>query len=282
MASDRFVLTRPIEVTSANDGFRVDYNGGGWDALTLTQGVYGSIATYAKEVETQLDTVNAGFDVSFTSDFYITISHTTNTFKIEWTEAGSGQVLGFDAACEPVAISFTATQIPRYCFLPTRVRGDLNTWEPNFGEQFKGIPAQSGIVSGLSTGETLYSTKVTLPYEPAENLKHTLCTTAAEKVRCLDEFVIGSRVSYPSSGNVSPGGFYFWPDYTDVDVLASMDGGDCTTFNYVSSPDEYVFCEFDPTWTVPTTEGLDNANTYRNVDIPIKTSTYPTGGWSAP
>jgi hypothetical protein len=282
MASDRFVLTRPIEVGDANDGFRVDYDGGGWSNLTITQGVYGSIATFMQEVETKLDTVNANFSVSLSSDFFINITNSTATFKIDWQADTVGQTLGFDADCEPVAQVFTATQIPRYCWLPTNVRDDRNTWSPNHTNNFKGAPSQSGIVSGLSSGKVLYFIKVVVPMEYVYNLRQTHCRTAAEQVRCLDYFLEGSRVSNPSSGNVSSGGFYFWPDYTDVDCLASMDAGDVTTFNYTSGADTYVFCEFDPSFDAKIKSALPAGWTYQTIEIPIQTSAYPTGGWSAP
>lgn len=282
MSSDKYVLTRPIEVTALNDDFRVDYNGAGWSNLTMEQGVYGSIATYLHRFEAQLKTVDAGFSVSLTADFYVKVEHSTNTFEIDWVETGVGAVMGFDADCTPVAQSFTATQIPLYCWFPDRIRADQNPWEPNHKENYSGDSAISGIVSGLSTGKVLYTTTVKMTHQPPHTIRWTRCRSAAEQLRCLDEFLAGARTSYPSSGNVRTGGFYFWPDYTECQPLASMDEGDVSTFEFTSSADVYAFCEFDPNAEVKMTPSLRTGRVHYSVDLPIRTSTYPTGGWSAP
>jgi hypothetical protein len=232
-------------------------------------------------VEKELQaTVDPGFSVTFTSDFYIAITHGL-PFEIDWQADNVGQILGFDSDCTPPAQSFVATQTPRFCWLPTWVRADQNTWSPNHNENFSGRRAQSGIVSGLQTGKVLYETTLTMDFEYGYNLRKSRCRTAAEQVRCLDYFVDGSRAAYPGSGNVPVGGFYFWPDYTDIDCLASMDEGDASTFNYTSGADTYVFCEFDPKFNVSVDPGLPVGHDYYNVKIPIRTSAIDTS-WSAP
>jgi hypothetical protein len=277
MASDRYVLARPIEITASNNTLTVD-RGGGAAAVNLTVGVYGCIAMIMDELEDQLKAENAGWTAQLTSDFYVVLAN-ADDFTVVWTDTALRDLLGFTAGLAVPATSFTATMIPENCWLPAKVRADQGVWEPNLKQRFRGVRAQSGIVNGLSTGKVLYETEITQDTEFGYNLLRSKGRSAVEQKRSLETFVDGSRDSYPSTGNVSTGGFYFWKDYTALDEESSMDAGDASTFNYTSGADDYVFCEFDPDWNLPTNPTMGSGHLYYNVKIPIRTAPIPTSGW---
>ena len=279
MASDRFILTRPIEITASNNTLTVD-RGGGAAAVNLTVGVYGCIAMVMDELEDQLIAEQGapGWTATLTTDFYVTIAN-ADDFTIVWTDDALRLLLGFDAFGGPAVTSETGARIPEYCWLPLRVRGNQDAWHPNLKERIRTAVGQSGLESGLSTGAEHHRIKLLLPHEYGYNLLKAECRTALEQVRCLETFVEGSRISYPSTGNTSVGGFYFWNDYTDLDEESSMTVGDVTTFKYTTAPGEYAFCIFEPGWEVPTQPGHKSNNDFRTVTLPIRTSKIPVGGW---
>lgn len=85
----------PTVITGFNDTFVVNYNATGDTTVTLTSDNY-TIDTLVTELQTQLQTVDAGFTVTETSYNHITITHSTNTFTMDFTGSELYRLLGFN------------------------------------------------------------------------------------------------------------------------------------------------------------------------------------------
>lgn len=270
MTSDKAVFMRPILVSASNKDFTYD---GGADALTT--GVYPNVASLVYELATQCTGVTA----TFSSAFKVVLTKGSN-FTLAWGDTALRDLFGFTGDLSGAA-TYTATYTPQYCWFPSRVRSDNNRWEDDEKIYWKGREALSGNVCGVATGASIYRT--TIEYEALYDYECLMsrCHSAIEQYRCLEYFARYSRSTYGAYSDVSPSGFYYFPDYTAVTVgnSATYTSGNATQFHYTSSPTTFAFCHFDADWYPNFKATIKNAQTdWQDVSIDIHTATAPT--WS--
>ena len=288
MASDRFVLTRPIYIDDTSKDFTVDV-GGTPAAASLTTGTYPCIASVIYELEQALQGHDPNFSVTMSSDFMITISISSGTFSITWDDTRLRDILGFSGNLTTVS-SDTAPYTPLYCWFPDKVRADRNRWVLDQKIVSRRVEVQTGATPGLTTGDEIFRLRLALNVEPAENLLRSAATTSQERDRCLEVFMLGGTTltttgcihAWPGdSGEPSPAGFYFWPDYTDLDTLSSMDEGSAEDFDLASGASTYCFAQFDANFTAEFRDALPVGRTHYNIECAIHSvSTAPYGGGS--
>jgi hypothetical protein len=270
VASDKAVFLRPIVVTSTNKDFV--FNSG---ADALTTGTYPNVASVAYELATQCTGVTA----TFSSDFKVVLTKADN-FTLDWTDTALRDLLGFTGNLAGNKV-YTATYTPQYCWFPSRVRADNNRWQDDSKIYWKGKESLSGNVAGLVTGASIYRT--TIEYEALNDYECLMsrCHSTAEQTRCLEYFMRYSRGAYGTYSDVSPAGFYFFPDYTAVTVgnSATYTSGNATQFHYTSSPTTFAFCHFDADWYPRFKPTIKTSQTdWWDVDVEVHTATAPT--WS--
>lgn len=255
----------------------------------MAEGVYGDITKFTYEFLTQLKTA-AGMgnsEAEFTEDFLFSfgdldLNNDPAVFTIAWTDDQVRQILGFAGALGGAKV-YTAAFTPLYCWKAAYVRADRNRFRRKHTSNWRGATAQSGNTVGLTTGANIYAIEIELQDELNYRLYKSAGPAAARQNRSMDEFVAGSREAYPTSGNVSPAGFYYYPDYTDIQPrTAAMDAGSAEDLELTSSPEEYVFCNFDEDWDPDYPNSIPAGVTYYKVKVPFHTAEIPTGGWDAP
>jgi hypothetical protein len=270
MSSDKAIFLRPLVIGTSSKDFT--FNAAA-DALTV--GTYPNVAAVAYELATQCTGVTA----TFSSDFKLTLTKADN-FTLDWDDVNLRNYLGFTGNLSGNK-TYTATYTPRYCWFPTRVRADNRPWAADQKVYWKGKESLTGNVCGLQTGSSIYRT--TLSYEALNDYECLISRGADtyQQYRSLEYFSASSRMAYADEDDVSPGGFYFFKDYTTVTVgnCATYTSGDVTQFEFSSSPTTFAYCQFDADWYPKFAATVKNSQTdWFDVDVDIHTATAPT--WS--
>ena len=90
-----YVPNSVYTVDSRNDSVTINYNGAGDTTVTLTHGLYDSPADLVTELQTKLQTINAGFTATLsTTTNKITITHSTNAFTYNIFGSSANEMLG--------------------------------------------------------------------------------------------------------------------------------------------------------------------------------------------
>lgn len=256
MATDRCMLTRPFHMAAADVDFSVDI-GGGPVAKSWTIGDYGCIAMAAYEFERLLKTVDAGFNVAITTAGKYNVTRPAGNFQITAMDTRQRKILGFETTNGIFvggAQSYTADYTPLYTWFPETIsRTDRNRWE--HVPKIAAAKMKTGALSATETGDLEYQIELEFEMEPRYNIYRSAGRTEAEKDRSLDTFIWGHGTvvttgvadAWPADSGYEPlDGFYFWPDFSAITELSTMDGGDAESFELTTSPEVYAWCQFDP------------------------------------
>ena len=289
MASDKFVMTRPIYIGTDAKDFTLDI-GGGAVAGAIATGTYASIATVLQALEDALQVIAGSITISINTSFVVAIAGGGTSFTLVWTDTLLRDICGFTGNSAALVDDFTATYTPLYTWLPDKVRADRDLWHLDHKMLWSGTPTGGGGTPGLSTGDRLYKTAIRLDFETDTSLFYSRATTTFQRERCLDTFVLGDatltttgcRDAWPgTSGEPSAAGFYFYPDYTDCQPVTSMDAGGAQDFSLAAGAETYAFCQFDADWMENYKAALPVGRTYYGLDMKIHSvATAPMGGGS--
>lgn len=297
------MFARPIELTAASNSLTVTYDdagGGGPVAhvITLTIGVYSSIASVLRELVTQITAgvPLANFRVGFLSTNRLAMGTTGvgHTFSVTWTDTPLRDILGWTADFGPVASS-TATYTPSHCWFPTYQFADQDRFAIDQKEAFAGSASKDGTISGTSTGPDIYTRPFTYQHVPSALVFASAALTTYDGARSFESLIKLARTTQSTvAGAPSPkgiyyvptmvkAGYYFLTDSPTVDAqptypLTQDSGG--VEFDHLTAPDYYVF-------GFP---GVAGANTPK-ADVPtareyyecgFEFTTAPAPTWSAP
>lgn len=104
-------LDAGIRIGPANDRFNLAWNGGGAAAVTLTHGVYTSLAQLLAEVQTRLRLVDASWTVTHAAGV-VSLTWSTTSAVITWTRPALRDWLGWTAT---ISTSSGAATAPSRC-----------------------------------------------------------------------------------------------------------------------------------------------------------------------
>lgn len=150
-----------------------DTGGGGAQAVTLTAGYYymhgytgEGTANLIEHMQAQVRALGgvwatAAFSRSLSTGYVTLNCPGTTTVTWTWTDAALQTALGFTGA-QSGAKTYTGTQVPRYCWHPSRALTDYpgnatKIWQP---KSTTVVGRSSGAVSG-AVGSVLYNTLLT-------------------------------------------------------------------------------------------------------------------------
>lgn len=267
MANDLPVFCRPVVIDSNNNSFSVDGAG-----KTITVGIYPNICAVAKKFQTE-----SGVTVAFDSSFKMTLT-SGSSFTISWTDTNLRDLFGFTATLSGSA-TYTATDTPQNCWVPTRSRADNDEWRRDARTDWRGVESRSGAVCGLRTGTTIYRTTVDFEALSSDLVLYGRGTATKYQLRSLEYFAEQSRISWSASTSPSIAGFYFFPDRdyaTATYASASYTSGDAGSMELSSGASHWVYCHFDDDWYPDANPTLPIRSDYHDVSVKIHTATAPT------
>jgi hypothetical protein len=293
-------FVRPIEITSSNDSFSIAHDSGAAQNKVLTNGVYSNIYTLIREFEETCQTEDPDFDIYLDSNHKLnfdTADAQTNEFVFQ--DEALAELLGFgDTSLSGVnndtladANEHTADYTPAHCWLPTYQSADREYWGRRQSDAVRGTIAQNGRLSAITTGDTLYYRDFTFQFETAVKTYRSADTTTSETIdttaffytqrRCYEEFMEQCRQVQPTvSGNPSPKGFYYIPDRTTYEGVATTYPTNMTSggvdFLQSSGADTYVYCHPDVAGGDDPRPALENNRDYYEIRFTAHTATAPT------
>jgi hypothetical protein len=289
MASDRFVIDSPRYLGSDSKDMTVTA-GGAPTAIAMTVGTYPGTPYILDELEDKLKGVHASFEVTMdaSNPMHIRIANAAQNFDLTWNDTLLRDRLGYTANFVNIA-GATASYTPLHTWFPDKVRADRNNWTFDQGIS-KRVEVGTGATPGVTIGDETWRLSFSIHAEPVENLMRSRATTIAERNRSLEAFMFGGTTLMPvgclhswpgDSGEPSPAGFYFWPDYSDLGELSSMDEGSAEDFYLTSGASTYCFAQFDDDFVADFKEALSVGRTHYTIECRIHTvSTAPYGGGS--
>jgi len=295
-------LASPIEITAANNTLSFNYDGGGANAITVPTGTYASVLCVIYALNNAIYNCGGVPDekvyVYLNSDYKVVIASRTATFAIIWTDVPLMRMLGFRANLAATG-SYTATDTPRYLWLPPRYSADINHHGDDV--QISGGNAIDGTFSGISLAPGLYTRNHQWQGVAATNTYRAACAASyvygastyyPEEERCFEEFTINALSASPTgTEGISIKGCYYIEDMDDYDSFsgvtyipncpATMTGGG-HRFRLTTTPDNYMFCNLkQPRWTNPT-PSIPNHNSLYNVGTELVSTIGGVPAWSAP
>jgi hypothetical protein len=211
-----------------------------------------------------------GFKLTLTKAGAWTLTWGANT----WLRDLLGYTADFNGSGD-----YAATYPPSYCWFPTHAPYDRERWQRDIGSEFGGDEMMDGNLVGLSTGPYIYRRNISVAFETALNTYEDAATNAYYAARCWQRFINTARTNAPTVSTApSTKGFYFFPDISNAASLWSntMDSGDCTKFEYSSSPETYCFCQLSPDGAKDPKPKLPTTRLYYDLDFEIHTATAPT------
>lgn len=269
MAVVKPVFMRPIEITTpAAFHFRIRLDDGGGlqsHSVTMDTGVWGSVFNLAAGIAAEITATEATWTATASMvesgdnlliRFVLVDSGATGTApKATWNELYD--IIGASAGSEDAetwtespANTWTSTMTyrPSYMWIPIYQTAEQGRFYLRQADLFRGNMSLSGNIGGNIAGPDIYWRDMTFVNETAENLYEEAATHSLMPQRSLEHFAQECRLSYPSvSGNPSTKGFYFFPDWTDLQTTCSeltTDAGGIQ-FDYSSGADTHVFCHMD-------------------------------------
>lgn len=289
MAVIKPAFMRPVEITTSNNScemklYDVGLAGVKTAAVSIDTGVYGSIFNVAGSIAAAITaeftdwTVTASFVVGAgakSDDLLIRFSFVDNESsgtdpETEWDElydliGSQGSVyLTAETITENPQHTYTQTMSyrPSHMWIPIYQTAEQGRFYIEQSEIFSGNMSRSGFLSGNQTGPVIYWRDLSFVNETAENVYISASTHTRKNTRNLETFVKGCRsVNISDTGNPSARGFYFFPDWTNLQTtcsnLTSDNGG--INFDHATSPDTYAFCQMNtrgysvPQSSLPTT-----------------------------
>jgi hypothetical protein len=298
-ASLKQALARPVEMTTSNNAFSLTWTGGGGGgptAGTVPVGMYSSIYDVIAALETALQAIYAGASVELVAGHKVRIFDAGGQpLDITWTGEALGRLLGFRDDIDTSASTYTATDTPQHCWVPTYYTFDEQRFHVKQSDVFKGGRSVAGQLSGVRLTTEQYTRVLKWDAEPAKNVfveaAEDVVTWAVggtfypEAERSLEQFMIDARtatLSATTSGNLNPKGFYYvhdWTGYLAGSHPTSLDSGGIR-FDLDTNPDTYVYCTPSPNGP-PLPDMLPKtAKKYYSVQVEVMTGTAPV--WNKP
>lgn len=247
MAVIKPAFLRPVEITDDNNTISIYYSSA-WNDVTIDNGVYSTVRSVLDAFEDEAD--NDSLPVS---SFTITKSSDDTDLRVTLAFSESVQIhatslIGFTGDEAPSAgTSFESSMRPEFCWVPQYQVANQSRFFLNQKDVFNGKQSRSGFLAGIGSGTSqIFYRQLDFVNELAANVSLEACTTSCEALRCAEYFFWQCRTINPSvSTYPSPRGFYFFPDWGDVnDIPAQQDKGGIN-FDYENAPDTYVFCQCD-------------------------------------
>jgi hypothetical protein len=287
-------LASPIEITALNNTITINYNGAGDTAVSLALGTHGSILTVINSLDALVGTVDAELYAYLDTSHKVVIKG-ISTFTITWTDTPFMRMLGFRTDMG-AATTQTATDTPRYMWIPPYYSADLN--HPEDDTAIAGGNAIDGTFSGISLAPGNYMRQYQWQAVASEDVLKSACEASytygsvyyPEQERCLEEFTINALSASPTgTEGISIKGCYYVEDLASYEGASagaskcpsSMDGGGVRT-RLTSSPDNYTFCHLKPArWTKPVPT-IDTHNSLYNVGVELITAIGGVPTWSKP
>jgi len=274
--SRRPIFLRPIYFGTTAPQFVYNSNN-----ITIDTGVYGSILTFAKELETQIKAVDANFRITISSDFKL-LFYSTIAYTLTASDSDDYDILGLTGAINSFgSVDYEPTNTPLHMWLPTYEQANQSEMSLKHVQRFSGRTSVDGAISGIKLdGGDVYHKQLEFNFEPAANIKRAMSTDSYIADRSLDAFFDGARWSTPgASGNVATTGLYYYPDYTDADLTDDMTTNEGVNYYYSSSPDTHTFCHLNPDSISTPTPALPTTRQSWNVSFAINSATAPI--WTA-
>lgn len=255
------IFMRPIEITSANDTIEMKPAAGSYSEETINNGVYSCLMTVLAGFKNRspassislVDNGNGEPVVRFTFGA---------SYHVHFPDTDTAALWGAEETYYGPATTITLENRPQFIWVPKYQIANQSRFQPRQKDLFSGQQSKTGLLAGNSTGPTIYYRNLEFHNELASNLMEEGITgdgyqdTGGDmRYMHLDYFAQQSRISQPSvSGNPSTKGFWFWPDIDDVfdnpTIFPGGTSGESTSrhgvkFDLASSPDLFVFCQFD-------------------------------------
>lgn len=287
-------LTRPIEITDDLKNFSITHTGG-TDAFVLTTGVSPSIIALLNHINDLLVAADATLSCYLSSDYKIVFARSAGTISaIDFTDIDLGKLLGFRANVASAAASHTATDTPKFTWLPAYCSFDTDRFWEDY--QFSGSVSTSGIVSGISLSTGIHKRTIQWDAQPEALIALDGATQSftwstieyPEIERCLEKFTKEARTSAPTSSDaegISTKGFYFIFDldvYTGssptVALPSTMDGGGYKR-KLASSPDRYIWCNLHQAWKDRKTT-INNMDKYYTIGLELAACLNAVPSWN--
>ena len=289
-------LASPIEMLAGNNSLTVNYNAGGAQTKHLTLGTYGCILTVIYNLDGVMGTFNPNLYAYLNTDHKVVLASSAERFTVAWDDVNLMRMLGFrtDLAAET---SHTATDTPRFLWIPPYYSADLNHMEDDTA--IAGANAIDGTFSGIALAPGNYTKAYQWQAVASTNAVKSACeasyayggtTYYPEEERCLEQFSINALSASPSgTEGLSIKGCYYIEDLAVYEgetagasnCPLSMNGGGHRT-RLTTTPDNYTFCHLKPSrWDKPTPT-IPTHNSLYNVGVELITSIGGVPTWSAP
>jgi hypothetical protein len=272
----RPVFLRPIYWSSASTVLVYDSNN-----ITIDTGVYGSLLTLLSEIQTKIRVVDEHFTITFRAADYKIIWYSLTEKTTTWSSSTLRDLLGFTGTLTG-GTTYTATHTPSHLWLPDHAPATQDEFRYRHRERFRGRTSSDGTIAGVHVdGGDLVFREFRFEFERAENVLSVMAASEYDRQRSLDTFLDGVRFSTANS-TTQPRttGCYFYPDYTDAQVLAaSADAAAGKDLHFAASRDTHVFCHLVPGSIETPQPALPTTRDRWHVGFELNTSTPPT--WTA-
>lgn len=264
MATDLPLFLQPVEITATNKNLTI-----GAVSYALTEGVYPTILAVVFELNTQISADSHAAELIYneTTDTFKTVLNLAAVATVTWDDTKLATLLGWDDGTTLTGAStYTADDTPEKVWKPTYVEAQRASFRLAQRKVVKGANTGSGRYVGASSHIDKYEKSFDFVHELASNAMRTHATKEQDIVRCWEYFILDCRRSRPvGENNVQTRGFYYYPDASNADSTDSAnnqanmgDGG--INFEFVTSPDTYVFCNVlkgkvsDPSYSLSRTK----------------------------
>lgn len=259
--TQRPVFSRPLEITSSNDGFTITHSSGIY-GFTVANGTYGCVNSmiYAMNNQVQNTAVTGAggavfgdapysFEMTIDTDLKVNID-TGEDIAILFSDVELAGILGFETQLS-AGQTFTADWTPSHLWVPTYTFSDQGQWEIDQYNRFGGSKSNTGRLSGINISNRRYGRTFSFTAEPARN-----CFIAFEDAeyslggttfypnadRCFEYFVEQARISTASGTNQYTKGCYVWHSVTAFQTLTQTLGDGGVRSELSGGADQYVYC----------------------------------------
>ncbi len=270
MASDRFGLFRPIEITASENTFTI-----GGSTKTIDSGGYGSLLQLLWEIDDQSGATYT-WSLDATDNYKVKVSGSAGNFAVVWDDHNLRDILGFSEDDLSGADSYTADDYPQYTFVPTYPRSDQGGLAIHHGKTSRGVNGADGNLTSIAATPIRREMTIDIPFEHAVRVLDEHGATAYDINSNWETFIHGARTAQPSTAaNPAMNGFYFYPDVDDAALIQAPDSGG-VQFGLSAGADAYVWCAMLAGSTPRPTVAVDSSRLYYNMALRVMTAVAPT------